>query len=67
MTEPIRRDLRPAVEGVALLLLLLRIADALRPPLGRWRFVAAALHIAAMLAALFLVLYAVNLQHLMGL
>jgi hypothetical protein len=53
--------------GVTLLLLLLRIADALRPPVGRWRFAAATLHIAAMLAALFLVLYAVNLQHLMGL
>ena len=53
--------------GVTLLLLLLRIADALRPPVGRGRLVAATLHIAAMLAALFLVLYAVNLHHLMGL
>jgi hypothetical protein len=52
---------------VTLLLLLLRIADALRPPVGRGRLVAATLHIAAMLAALFLVLYAVNLHHLMGL
>ena len=62
--------LLPFVGGglaVTLLLLLLRIADALRPPLGRRRFAAAALHIAAMLAALYLVFYAANLQHLMGL
>ena len=62
--------LLPFVGGglaVTLLLLLLRIADALRPPLGRWRFAAATLHIATMLAALYLVFYAANLQHLMGL
>lgn len=53
--------------AVTLLLLLLRIADARRPPVGRWRFVAATLHIAAMLAALYLVFYAADLQHLMGL
>lgn len=53
--------------AVTLLLLLLRVADALRPPTGRWRFAAAALHLATMLAALYLVLYGTNLQHLMGL
>ena len=62
--------LLPFVAGglaVTLLLLLLRIADARRPPVGPWRFSAAMLHIATMLAALYLVFYAADLQHLMGL
>lgn len=62
--------LLPFVGGglaVALLLLLQRVGDTLRPPIGAWRAVTAVLHVAAMLAALYLVLYAANLQHLMGL
>jgi hypothetical protein len=53
--------------AVTLLLLLLRVADARRPPVGRGRFVAVMLHVATMLAALYLVFYAADLQHLMGL
>ena len=62
--------LLPFVAGglaVTLLLLLLRIADARRPPVGPWRPATAMLHIATMLAALYLVFYAADLQHLMGL
>lgn len=62
--------LLPFVGGglaVTLLLLLQRIADTLHPPTAAMRPVTALLHVSAMLAALYLVFYGANLQHLMGL
>ena len=53
--------------AVTAIVTLQRLTDTRRPPSGGWRFVTAAHNIGSALAALYLVLYAANLQHLIGL
>ena len=53
--------------AVTAMVALQRLSDTRLPPTGAWRFVTATGNIAGALAALYLVLYAANLQHLIGL
>lgn len=53
--------------AVTIMVALQRLTDTRMPPAGAWRFVTAAGNIAGALAALYLVLYAADLQHLIGL